>query len=724
MNVLASPSAPAWRRRATALAAATLLAQGSAHALVTFSVTDLSPFSDRPGTQSIATGINDAGFIVGNWLDGSGAATGSWVFAANGTTWNALPPLEPPTQLQFAVKAVAINNQNQILGATLPIPYPQPTRALLWTLDAQGLPKTPSKLTWVPDGRDPRSLNDAGQVLAGNVGDDQAWIYDAQGHVTSVFSLGYYSGALTMNNSGVLGGSFLVGDTGIPDRPRHAFAGFQGGALRDLMPAMPCPPFPCQVNPDNSETRGLNDSGQAVGVVFYGPDHQGIMPFLWSAGSGMVDVNDMRDKGSTAVAQLMSINNQGQIVGQDINGNAVLLTPHGTMKAVLDTRNPFGQAWTWDTPLGVVPSRNLDFVIQPDSFGLPPVQMNNLGQEVGQPVLVRSLSFGTGRIAGGVSFQSTMQEMSVRASGAVTVADNAFVQFNASQIETGSGFFNSGSVTFAGVSIKGRVSNGTFAVLSVGAGGSTDIDGRLDNAGAVGVGPGTLLHSTGAIVNSGSFTIAGGGRVQAQSFTQTAGTLTVDGSLDTYGQDVSITGGELNGNGTINAGVDVNGDASGHFTVGGGPGFAFFRPGHSPGHFSINGSVTLAANGVLELQVERQADGSLAWDQISATQMSFLDGSLVHFFVGNGVAGADVQTLSFLSCTGGCAFAGGVSFVVDGAPGAQLQFGSNGLVLSLPPLQPVPEPATAALLLAGLLLVARRSQRVCTMRQHEPGGTA
>ena len=67
-----------------------------------------------------------------------------------------------------------------------------------------------------------------------------------------------------------------------------------------------------------------------------------------------------------------------------------------------------------------------------------------------------------------------------------------------------------------------------------------------------------------------------------------------------------------------------------------------------------------------------------------------LDGGKVHVVIGAGVATDQLQTLSFLGCGAGCNFADGTAFVIDGAAGAQYQFGAGGFTLNLPPAQAVP----------------------------------
>jgi hypothetical protein len=249
----------------------------------------------------------------------------------------------------------------------------------------------------------------------------------------------------------------------------------------------------------------------------------------------------------------------------------------------------------------------------------------------------------------------------------------------------------------------GLLTNGTTSSLAATLwlqGGALALDGTLDNGlrATVIVEPGSQISGRGSISNAGVFLIREQGTVVATSFTQSAGLLSIDGTLDTYGGDVVINGGTLNGGGFIQGNLI----AGGAQVNAGDPPKVY--PGHSPGHLTVSGSFLLLAGAELQLQVERQADGSLAWDQVTAAEMFFADGSLVHAVLGAGVADASWQTLSFLACGTGCSFSNGVQFVVDGAPGSTLQWSSAGLTLSVAPLQAVPEPSAAAMLLVGLLV--------------------
>ena len=206
---------------------------------------------------------------------------------------------------------------------------------------------------------------------------------------------------------------------------------------------------------------------------------------------------------------------------------------------------------------------------------------------------------------------------------------------------------------------------------------------------------------------AGSLTIAKGGSVTVEEYRQTDGVLTVNGVLT--GQ-VQLSGGNLMGGGTgssINGNVLVAG-------AGGGPPqeppncgnayYACFRPGNSPGHMQIDGLLEMGANSLLELEIARDAAGVLHWDSVSATAMRF-DGASLRLLVADGAAGSDWLNLDLLQCAGDCSFGFG-SIEVLGSPDAgYLQFSDGRLSFAL---APVPDPGSAALLLAGLGLLGWR----------------
>ena len=214
-----------------------------------------------------------------------------------------------------------------------------------------------------------------------------------------------------------------------------------------------------------------------------------------------------------------------------------------------------------------------------------------------------------------------------------------------------------------------------------------------------------LGHSD--IQNYGDVTIEASGRLEAASMLHAAGTLTVDGTLDMFGGLLTMTGGVLNGNGSLNGSARINGAP---FTNGG-VGVAVFQPGHSPGHMDITGALTFGRGGVLELDVQRDFDGMLHWDTVSAASIDFEPGSVIDVLIFDNAPDLALPSLSlnFLTCTqaASCNF-GRARLEVFGADFSPFQnahfvVGANGLSFAL---APVPEPEAWALLLAGLGLLS------------------
>jgi hypothetical protein len=127
---------------------------------------------------------------------------------------------------------------------------------------------------------------------------------------------------------------------------------------------------------------------------------------------------------------------------------------------------------------------------------------------------------------------------------------------------------------------------------------------------------------------------------------------------------------------------------------------------------------------ILELEVERDADGALVWDQLFADVAHFGDGSLIRILLGDDVADLDEHGLDFIHCDNGCSFAG-TRFEVVGGTG-RLQFGETGLFFTLPAHDDgsgggsggggggggtVPEPAGVALLALGVAALTTHHRR-------------
>ena len=245
--------------------------------------------------------------------------------------------------------------------------------------------------------------------------------------------------------------------------------------------------------------------------------------------------------------------------------------------------------------------------------------------------------------------------------------------------------------------------------INVQSGGTLTINRSLFNQGGgllrVAGNGAVLGHSD--IQNDGDITIEASGRLEATNMLHAAGTLTVDGTLDMFGGLLMMTGGVLNGNGSLKGSARINGVP---FTNGG-VGVAVFQPGHSPGHMDITGALTFGRGGVLELDVQRDFDGMLHWDTVSAASIDFEPGSVIDVLIFDNAPDLALPSLSlnFLTCTqaASCNF-GRARLEVFGADFSPFQdarfvVGANGLSFAL---APVPEPEAWALLLAGLGLLS------------------
>jgi hypothetical protein len=248
---------------------------------------------------------------------------------------------------------------------------------------------------------------------------------------------------------------------------------------------------------------------------------------------------------------------------------------------------------------------------------------------------------------------------------------------------------NTGTLqTVLGGAVSGRWAGGSGTLFNSGSFNGNVRAGR-DVHGSI------IDTETFAVVNDGQFQIDAGQVVEVRGLTNHGGVLTVDGELGNYGGEVlRLYGGELRGSGVINGDV----------FVGGGPGVASFKPGHSPGTMTINGNFSLLPGSVLELEVESGPAGPV-FDRLAVSGDVFLDGQ-VHLLVGQGLTAADLAGVNFFDCNG-CSISYGTNFNWDfpSRPGSTLSFDASGLHVVT--LAPVPEPSSAAMLLLGLLVFAR-----------------
>jgi fibronectin-binding autotransporter adhesin len=259
---------------------------------------------------------------------------------------------------------------------------------------------------------------------------------------------------------------------------------------------------------------------------------------------------------------------------------------------------------------------------------------------------------------------------------------------------------------------------GTGRVDLVGTGGSSVMTvsqgAVLNNAGVIALGENTVLDVRGRIDGvdgsltnrGGSVVVRSGASVATNSYTQDGtelapAELVVNGTLDAYGSGVVLLSGRLSGSGTINGDLVVGCDpcATDLGTV--------FGPGNSPGTFTVHGGVTLLRSSELVLEVEKRADGSVAFDRLVG-DVIWLDGK-VRFEIGAGISDADLVGISFIESLEPLEFGSHFNWVVTGYGGATVSFDATGLHIES--LGAVPEPGAGGLLLAGLAFIAHIGRR-------------
>jgi len=345
------------RPAAAALVAAGLSIAAPAQALQ-YTLTDLGIAAGYGSSQ--ATSVNDQGQVVGNNRSGSPNKDKSFVWTA-GTGMQLLTPLtqtggsyvamindsgvivgstdfnkatlwssgsSAPSQLPGLASgldsaASAINNSNVIVGSARATAGGQ-NQATLWSPTGNGY--TATGLGFVPGRQWGQALdvNSSGQAVGyyvnGSYLNPLGFVWTDAG--TGLTVLPFLSGNIANEAYGINDAGVIVGMSGNSHTDTRAVAWTKAGGV--YTPA----DLGVLAGDTSSLARNVNNAGTIVG---YSNGTGGNRGFVWTAASGMVDLNSVLTNGTGwTVTYGFDVNNNDWIVGQAVlNGvtHAVLLTP-------------------------------------------------------------------------------------------------------------------------------------------------------------------------------------------------------------------------------------------------------------------------------------------------------------------------------------------------------------------------------------------------------------
>jgi len=745
------------RRLHTVALAACAAAQAPAQAQVGFVLSELGFSNGAFSIASRATAISDSGLVVGQF-----GAAGSEL----GFLWNSgyLSVIEG-TAAQPRVQAVGVNNSAQVLvnvfaaGSTNPsaavwtnsgnlalLPAGDSGYSRAFAINASGAVSgqlgwdggNSSAALWSPSGAAlplpahqrgfAWGLNNRGLV----VGEAGGWAASWQDGVAVPLAAAQgqeWSTAYGVNDRGQ-----IVGGIGLVDGGHAAL--WHNGQVRVLAGS-------------GTDAIAVNAVGQVLGLRSNGTR------FLWSEAGGVRDVGSIAGIG--AGFEATALNALGQMVGQQ-GGRAVLYTPGGTLNWQGTSGASLFDGASWDSGIGLAPSRLLDLVIAPAVASTAVATAGFLE--------TRSLRIGGGVGAATLQLQPGAQIVSasaitLQASGTlagdgllVGGLDNIAGTVRPGLLQVAGGFINRGALLGGGtleadLDNRGLVSVGAGQTLrlrpaplvmvlpGVGAvvvgttvpsvlhhvnsgsiavdGGALQVDGVLRNDGTITLNNGHASFANG-LVNTGAFTLAGsvqvdgalhslaGASIGASAlFTQAvfSGALTNDGIFSLQGGGRARFSGDVDGSGSFITdsfhplrGGEVASTLRFEGTL---------NPGAGIGSMTL-GNTELAGLLVMQLGAGSSDQlvftGTLQLQAGSALQLGFIDG-------GSAGLGSRFQLFDFHSAPVG-QFSQLLLPTLDTGLawdlGALYSTGTAHVVA-------VPEPATWALLLAGAALLARRSRR-------------
>jgi probable HAF family extracellular repeat protein len=244
------------------------------------------------GPGSVATGINNAGQVVGQFLT---SGNEQHAFVHSGTALADLGTLGGPSSY-----ARGINDAGQVVGVS--DTGTDATRAFLYS---GGAMRDLGTLGGVHSYA--AAINNAGKVVGGASTADtfegilpNAFVYSGGAMQNlGTFPAGDSSNALGLNNVGQIVGNSAISTDDPPEHPFHAFL-YSGGVMTDLG----------TLGGIFSSAAAINDRGQVVGYAST-PEFRVDHAFLYSSGVMM----DLGTLGGGTFSEANDINNLGQVVG-------------------------------------------------------------------------------------------------------------------------------------------------------------------------------------------------------------------------------------------------------------------------------------------------------------------------------------------------------------------------------------------------------------------------
>jgi hypothetical protein len=236
------------------------------------------------------------------------------------------------------------------------------------------------------------------------------------------------------------------------------------------------------------------------------------------------------------------------------------------------------------------------------------------------------------------------------------------------------------------------------------AGFATATVGRLDGS------SGTLAQNLAA--GAGTLTISGAGSLVSADRVIVGAPVSRAGSTSDGGTVIVANGGTLQA-GEVRIGTSglvggAGGTIVGNVVLDGGT----LAPGASPGTLNILGDLTVL-DGILKIEIGGTGPGQ--YDVLNVSGMTMIAGGTVLFEFVDGFAPTAGQTFDFFSGPNAPIIADDVAFAVGGLQaGFQFDLGPSFAFVALTDgisTTAVPEPASAALLLAGLLGLAALGRR-------------